>query len=65
MHALQTFLATLIVGLATRVASLEEVCGREVSTVGQCRQENSQVCYDGDGSILCTCDDAVCDFEHT
>jgi hypothetical protein len=37
MHALQTFLAALIVGLATRFASLEEVCSREVGTVGQCR----------------------------
>lgn len=51
MHALHTFLAALVLGLATHVVSLEEVCGREVGTVGQCKQENSQVCYDGDGSI--------------
>jgi hypothetical protein len=65
MYTLHTVLATLIVGLATRVASLEEVCGREVGTVGQCRQDDSQVCYNGDGSILRTCDDTVCDIEHT
>lgn len=56
MHAFSAILVTLVVALAGRGAAQGTVCGNViVDTVGECRGANSQVCYNGDGSILCTC----------